>query len=326
MFRVLDIGTGCTLVVTTAGGRVFGPFLNGTDALGWSLEQTEIEAALLARQWNIGGERVWLAPERVFNFADPARMLDTYLVATELDPGAWELTTEADGVVLEAVPTMPRTDGVEPIRLTLVRRIRPLRLSEYPALRESLIVGGYRQILDVAHPQLAQGLAVVPWLIRQVALGGEAILSASGFGLGQCVFGKPPAAAVNPKMNAWHVPFGPQGFFKTSYPRHAITSGGLIYMIFDGGQATALIMRPVLSESDFYPETLPHDPASTGQAAALFRDDGRFGKYGELELYGHIAGPAHGTLVCDTLLTGAEAAVRATFDSQATEISSMPIS
>lgn len=87
------------------------------------------------------------------------------------------------------------------------------------------------------------------------------------------------------------------------------------------------MMYPILAAPDRYPETLPHDPASPGQAAALFHDDGRFGGYGALELCGHIVGPAHGTLVCDTLiLTGAESAVHATIDGQATEISSMPIS
>lgn len=326
-FRMLDIGLGLTLVVTTAGGRVFGPFLKGTDALGWTLDQTEFDVALRAGYWNIGGERVWLAPERLFNFADPARMLDSYQVATELDPGEWELTTDALWVALDASPMMPRTDGGEPIRLAIARRIRPLRVSEYPAPRNVLVVGGYRQTLEVAHPQAAKGLAIVPWLIRQVVLGGEAILSATGLEPGECVFGKPPPAAITPQTAAWHVPFGPHGFFKTSYLRHSIGSGGLSYIIAAQGRATALIMRPNLAAPDCYPETLPLHSASHGQAAALFRDDGRFGSYGELELYGHITGPTRGSLVCDTLiLTGAESAVRATIAAQATEMSSIPIS
>ena len=86
-------------------------------------------------------------------------------------------------------------------------------------------------------------------------------------------------------------------------------------------------MRPHLAAPDCYPETLPHDITSQGQAAASFRDDGRFGRYGELELYGHTDGRARGTLVCDTLIAmGAEPAVRSAIAGQATEISSIPIS
>ena len=327
MFRELDLGHDLTLVVSVAGGRVFGPFLNGLDALGWSLDEPGFEAALLAGDWNIGGERVWLAPERHFNFTDPARMLETYRVAPELDPGVWNLATEGDGVVFDATPALPRTDQGAPIRLRIVRHIRPLNRSEYPALPQGVIAGGYRQTLEVTQPQSAEGLAIVPWLIRQVALGGEAILSASGRAPGECVFGMPPHAAITPQSAAWRVPFGPRGFFKTSYTRHSIASGGLSYLIVHEGQATAVIMRPHLAAPDCYPETLPHNATSQGHAAALFRDDGRFGRYGELELYGHTDGRARGTLVCDTLiLMGGEPAVRATIDGQATEISSISIS
>jgi len=78
-FRILDLATGLTLVVTTAGGRVFGPFVGDTDALGWSPGADTFEAALLA---------------------DPARMLDTYHVDPALDPGTWSLTSGPAGVAL----------------------------------------------------------------------------------------------------------------------------------------------------------------------------------------------------------------------------------
>jgi len=76
----------------------------------------------------------------------------------------------------------------------------------------------------------------------------------------------------------------PIRFFKTSYSRHVIGSGGLGYVMTNKGQATALVLRPVLGAPDLYSETLPHDTASPGLAAALFCDDGQFGSYGELEL------------------------------------------
>lgn len=326
-FGVLDLGPRLTLVVTTAGGRVLGPFEDGIDALGWSPDATAFEAALLTGQWNIGGERVWLAPERMFNFSDPARMLDTYHVDPALDPGNWNLTLTPVGALLETSLTMRRSDGGTPVSVTLSRHVRPLRPAERGNLPDGLIMAGYRQAIEVAHPTLNDGSAIVPWLIRQVVLGGDAVLSASGLESGQCVFGTPPTAAITPQSAAWRVPFGPQGFFKTSYSRQAIAFGGFSYIITDKGRATAVVLRTNLAAPGRYPETLPNAPRSPDQAAALFRDNGQFGTYGELELYGHVSGEARGALMCDALiLTGAATADLAAMADQATEISSMPIS
>jgi hypothetical protein len=59
---------------------------------------------------------------------------------------------------------------------------------------------------------------------------------------------------------------------------------------------------PTLAEPALYPETLPDDATGSGQGAALFRDEGRFGTYGEVELYGHRAGPSRGRLTVETRL------------------------
>ncbi|MFN8992376.1 MAG: hypothetical protein ACK5X3_01710, partial [Pseudomonadota bacterium] len=297
------------------------------DALGWCPGADTFEAALLAGHWNIGGERIWLAPERAFNFSDPARMLDTYHVDPALDPGTWSLTSGPAGVALEASSTISRTDGGGPISVKLSRRITLLQAYAGRELPEDLILAGYRQSIEVTYSQFQDGFAIVPWLVRQVALGGDAMLSASGSGRGERVFGKPPPDAITPRKGRWLVRLGPQGFFKTSYSRHVIGAGGLGYMITAKGQATALVLRPVLVAPDQYPETLPHDTGSPGQAAARLCDDGPFGRYGELDLYGHKASKTHGKLGCDTLfLSGTVKAVSAALASQATEMSSMPIS
>ena len=96
------------------------------------------------------------------------------------------------------------------------------------------------------------------------------MLSASGSGHGECVFGKPPPDAIIPEESRWLVPFGPLGFLKTSCSRSVIGSGGLGYMLTNKGQATALVLRPVLVAPDLYPETLPSDTASPGQPQPCF--------------------------------------------------------
>ncbi len=161
-FRILEIGTDLTLVVTAAGGRVFGPFCGDSDALGWSLEGDKLEAALLSGHWNIGGERIWLAPERAFNFSDPARMLDTYHVDPAIDPGNWSLITGSTGIALEASSTIPRMDGGGPTPVKLTRRITPLHTSSGCKLPEGLTLAAYRQSIDVTFPPFQGEFAIVP--------------------------------------------------------------------------------------------------------------------------------------------------------------------
>ena len=68
----------------------------------------------------------------------------------------------------------------------------------------------------------------------------------------------------------------------------------------------ALLWRPELGVAADYPEALPGRPDTAGQAASIFYDDGRFGAYGEIELYGHGPRPGTGRLVVETwLLRGA---------------------
>lgn len=307
---ILDLGDGLTLIATAAGGRLFGPFLGEEDLQGWAPDLHAFEAALAARQWNIGGERVWLAPERAFNFADPAAMLESYRVDPALDPGTWQLMPSGGGLTLQSEMLLPRSDGGPPVAVALTRQIRPLAPATPPCA--GLWRGSYRQTVTVTCGPRPDGLAVVPWLIRQVALGGMARLSARGGHSGHAVFGQAPAAALAPVDGFWQVPFGPTGFFKASYARGAVGQDGLSYSVAGPQGATMLTWRPHLADAAHYTETLPQDPAGPGQAAALFCDDGTFGAYGELELYGHRSGPDTGAMAVDVhILHGGADAVAA---------------
>lgn len=322
---VLDLGDGLSLIATAAGGRLFGPYLAEEDLLGWMPDLHEFEAALAARHWNIGGDRVWLAPERAFNFADPAAMLESYRVDPVLDPGCWRMTEDGRGLTLQSAMVLPRSDGGLPVSVTLTRRIWPLAQAAPP--RAGLWRGSYRQTVTATCGPKPDGLAVVPWLIRQVDLGGTARLSASRGHIGNAVFGQAPRAALIPVDGFWQVPIGPTGFFKTSYARADVGQDGLSYSVVGSQATTLLTLRPHLADAAHYTETLPQDPAGPGQAAALFCDDGTFGAYGELELYGHRSGPDTGAMIVDVhILHGEADAVAAAQSVQATEISSIPIS
>ncbi|MBU1176698.1 MAG: hypothetical protein KKH72_14945, partial [Alphaproteobacteria bacterium] len=88
----LDLGENGYLIVSAHGGRIYGPFLDGAEAFDWVADAPPGD-------WNIGGERVWIAPERYLNFSDPGRMIETYRVDPGMDPGHWRIA-DADGAAL----------------------------------------------------------------------------------------------------------------------------------------------------------------------------------------------------------------------------------
>lgn len=273
--------------VSIEGGRLFGP--KGFD---WKPE--------LAQDWNVGGERVWLAPEELFNYDDHERIVETYRVEPSLDPAEWRYSNG----VFSAEMDLPLTRGRRRLRVEVTRRILPLCHHR-----------GYRQEVAVK-----ADLPVVPWVIRQLSPGWTISVPQTQPSVGSTIFGTAPASAVERGM-AWHVEFSGEGFFKTAYQALDLHAWPLTAR----RPGAALMWHLPRPEGAHFPEHLPGNSEATGIGLSLFYDSGRFGHYGEIEAYGHIEGDI-GRLILDTIfLTGAN--VDEQIDRiQATEISSTPIS
>lgn len=301
----LDLGLGTTLLASARGGRVFGPFVGGDDPLGWWPQGEALWRTTREGGWNLGGERIWLAPETLFNFTDPHRIVETYRVDPGLDPARWRLERQGAGLRLSLEARIALASGEGTVGVRIERIIAPL--AALPA-EAGVATEGYRQTLVVRQTD-GPALPLVPWVIRQVAPGGVALLAASGAGVGMRVFGDPPEPALARRTGLRRVDLAGPGFYKAAYHRDAIGSGTMGYVRAEAGAAaSAVVYRPVQREASAYPETLPLDPAATGQAASLFYDSGRFGAYGELELYGHRDPDGAGRLTVDCLHLRGDAA------------------
>jgi hypothetical protein len=288
----IDLGEGAYLIIGPANGRIFGPFVPGMPPIDWIAPDDTIG-------WNRGGERVWIAPECIFNYSDPTRILETYRVDPKLDPGAWDYDASRHILTCHASPQpIGRT---EPVELCITRRILP----HEGTITDQLTELRYSQLLQVSAPAEAMP-TFVPWLIRQISPGSTVRLSSAMSYRGSAVFGTPPDNAVTPHQGEWKVDFVGPGFFKTSYGRDAIGSGSLSCTRHN----LAILWKPVLVEAKRYPEYLPDRPESAGQFASIFYDEGRFGHYGEMELYGHLDEKRVGCLEVETtVLFGDEHAV-----------------
>lgn len=302
----LSLGPACQILLTDRGGRLFGPFLHGQDALGWTPDEAEMTTALDQGGWNIGGERIWIAPERHFHYSDPARMLETYRVDARLDPGSWQLEMAAQAAVFSTLAEIPLSDRAEVVRVSLRRLITVL-----PPRREGpLSIFAYRQRVDLLR-KAGPDLPLIPWILRQLSPVGMAYIMARAGARAATVFGDAPDSALIPTAGFWRVPFQGPGFFKTAYHR-ADLGWGRLGLILPEEPAIALDCLPNLGGAASYPESLPLEASATGQGASLFYDSGRFGAYGEVELYGHHSARSGGRVEAETqIIVGPKQALTA---------------
>lgn len=84
-------------VVTERGGRLLAVFLEGEhNALWVPKEPGEI---IMRGEWNLGGNRLWISPERNFYYEKPA-IFEGWFCPKSLDPGSWSAVESSDRSVL----------------------------------------------------------------------------------------------------------------------------------------------------------------------------------------------------------------------------------
>ncbi len=124
--------------------------------------------------WNIGGDRLWIAPERDWHWTDVAAFdLDNYLVAEAIDPGSWQIEQQSDSALTVTQSfTVQHRRRPAFVHGTIRRQFgfntesRPL----LPGLDET-VHWSVTDTLEVAGGTPGQGINL--WRILQVPVGGR---------------------------------------------------------------------------------------------------------------------------------------------------------
>ncbi len=95
---VKEYGNGL-LLFTERGGRLLGmfPYGEGDNAL-WVNEN--LDECLLGHSAHIGGERLWISPERNFYYENP-RDFEGYRIPSEIDPGEYTCKKDAETILFQ---------------------------------------------------------------------------------------------------------------------------------------------------------------------------------------------------------------------------------
>jgi hypothetical protein len=309
-FERLAVGPDAVVVVSSYGGRVYGPFFAAGEAENWlpdAFADDDAFGALLGGgDWNVGGDRVWIGPEIAYMIRDRDDYWGSYEMPPSLDPGRHDLDRTGDRVTMSRVAELEAfTAPTGQVRadLTLVVRpaahpLRHLRGASAAGpdgspLVDAVEYGGY--VTEVRLGITSEGAhEAESWMLDQVRAGGTAFV----------------AAVPDAQVTDYYEPVGdllaevPGGVavsltgadrFKIGFAAPHVT-GRLGYVRAVGDPAddrAVLFVRGSHSDpSAEYSEEPDPSPGMRGDSLHLYDDDGGLGGFAEIEARGTpVLGP-----------------------------------
>lgn len=299
-YETVDIGGGVRIIVSQKGGRVFGPFAGeSSESVLWLnepfKETDSFKRFLDSGDWNLGGNRVWIAPEHRFNMKDRFNLFETYTLPADIDPGRYELTSNANGFALtvDAVLAVygPEASAKElRVERSIVPAADPLReTTTYGDLAQNVSYGGFLHEVRLAEAK-DDGVPAELWDLAQVNIGGHAYAAVSN-GETRTDFYKPSDEAhytVFP--NYTRLKIDGEYMYKVGYKAPQFL-GRIAYHNSLGNGTEYLLVRAFLSNpSATYTMEPPEVPGDRGYPIQVFNDDGTYGGFGEIECSGQAIG------------------------------------
>lgn len=291
-----SLGGDGRIIVTERGARVLGVFGDGdAENLLWTHPRLAAIAAgeaarrdELDRDWNLGGDRTWLAPEVHFFFPNiGSGDLSQYAVQRALDPGNYRLVARSDRQICLAQETEVvdyRTGKAVPLTIEREISIAPSPFHEkHDALGEigPVTYCGYqlKVTLTVAVPERGP---IGIWNLIQVPAGGVIRVPTWAPVRPLVVFGD-PGPVVEATERGVRLRVDGQNRCKISVPAYAV-AGRIGYRRDLGdGRATLLVRQIVVNPSGSYVDAPWEAPQDRGYAVQCYGDDGEIGAFGELE-------------------------------------------
>ncbi len=303
-YGVLALQNGAQAVVTRRGGRIFGPFLSAdAPSLNWisaALSSGDgLRALIESGAWNLGGERLWIAPEFAYNIGDRFAFDASYNLPAAIDPASYALEAAGDGWALVADMTLPAQglpSGGEK-RITAARTVRPaadpLRaLSRYDELTAGVAFAGYEHTVTLTERDDSP-LPAETWVLIQLNPGGQLVIPVTPAVEVLDYFGGLPDSARVVHGDHIRVDITGAQRFKAGYKAVGV-HGRLAYFAPAGPQPYLLVRAFFVNPSAPYVEEPPQQPGSAGQAVHVYNDDGGLGGFGEMECSGQAIGGGTG--------------------------------
>lgn len=293
-----EIGPGHVAFLPERGGHLLGPFDRRTgESVFWLnpafASPGDCRALFERRDWNLGGLRLWIAPEIRYGVKDRTRYWESLEVPRDVEPESCRITKCGDGSLewgydLNLASYNPEA-GVKKLRVD--RRLRPLPdpLAGVPGA-DGLKLAYFGCVHDTRLEQKTRdGIPAEAWNLVQVKGGGAALVPTTGT-------------------------FAYVDYYEPLEKSHLALSDRLAKITLDGGKRFKIgvrshchfgrigHVRPVGGQLELIVCSYYNDPGShyaeqpeggldcRGLSMHFYNDGGMFGGFGELEANGRTLG------------------------------------
>lgn len=298
-YHILPLQGDAALCITRRGGRILGLFPTPeTENLLWTNTHVLADPKTLTAfandgDWNLGGERVWIAPEIQYNIHDRSNFWETHHLPQAIDPGSYTLEVNGDTVTLEQEMMLEAYNigtGTKQLRVKRVIAPIPDPLRRFSvSIPDDVTYCGYRQASTLTELN-DRPLYSESWNLVQVNPGGSLyILTTGRIDIAE-YFGDVPDDAKKVQNGHINIRITGDRQYKVGYKAAGIL-GRLAYCnTLSSGRAYLLIRQFDNDPSATYSEEPPDMPGSNGYSVHVYNDDGEFGGFGEIECNGRAIG------------------------------------
>jgi len=300
-YGVLTLQNDTSIIISEYGGRIFGPFLSPESESTFWINQAlahpdSFEAFLKSGDWNLGGERIWIAPEIQYNVHDRTDFWNTYDLPKQVDPGQyalsqpkpnqWQLVQDIN------LKTYNLTDGQKGLHVEkMIHQVEdPLRhLGNYETLIEGLTFAGYEQVVSLSETE-SDDILTESWNSIQLNPGGSLLIPAAP-GVEYSDYYAPideDYQTLNPNHICLKISGDRQ--YKVGYKAAQVFGRLAYYNHLEDGRAYLIARNFFNNPSAPYAEEPAALPGRRGHSIHVYNDDGGFGGFGELEVNGQTIG------------------------------------
>ncbi len=291
-YEVLTVGEGWKIVVTEHGGHIFGPFSEACpEGIFWipeAIKDRESYKQLIDHKiWNIGGDRVWIAPEIQFNIRERSRFRETLDTPKTIDPGSYTMSRDGEAVCLDMELDLESYNTVEgSMHAVLHRMIHPAgnplrRLPDNEDLMREISYCGFEEVigLDV---ESSQDVLAESWDLLQIRPKGTLFIPMYEPLRGTDHY-EPAGDHESVADNGICLRITGDSRYKIAY-RSAVLTGRFGYLADSETDSSVLIIicYPNNPSAD-YSEEPPLIPGDTGYSIHVYNDDGKSGGFAEME-------------------------------------------
>lgn len=307
-YHVLEVGGGFRALLTQRGARVLGLFPVGegaaeTDSLFWTPDAWEsaddVRAMIDSGNWNIGGERFWVAPEVQYHAQSREDFLNTLVVPPAVDPGRYNMEVDGDIVHFDQEVTVTaRHLATGEKQLFIGRTTQPA--PDPLRGQHRATYGGYLHsvMLEDSNPEEVSAHSEL-WNLIQLVAEGSLLIPTVGDPQVTDFFGEVPIEVHTPVQDrgAAHLRVNISGrrMFKIGVQSLSVI-GRMGYHLRRDGREYLLVRQFFNNPSNVYSEEPPHLVGHNGHSVFVYNDhpNGEKASFGEMECLGQTVGGSSG--------------------------------